>query len=51
MTLFGSAARSGPRLLDPDAVLTIPDPEEQLVDLWDPVAGAIPGGTNHAGPS
>lgn len=39
------------RLLDPDAALTVPDPEEQLVDLWDPVVGAIAGGTNHAGPS
>ncbi len=24
------------------------DPDEQLVDLWDPVTGPIPGGTNHA---
>ncbi|MQY15165.1 CRISPR-associated endonuclease Cas1 [Streptomyces sp. RB5] len=24
------------------------DSEEQLVDLWDPVLGPIPGGTNHA---
>ncbi|WNI19861.1 type I-E CRISPR-associated endonuclease Cas1e [Streptomyces sp. ITFR-21] len=37
-------------LLDPDTDLQIPDPDEQLVDLWDPVAGAIPGGTNHATP-
>ncbi|WP_055545866.1 type I-E CRISPR-associated endonuclease Cas1e [Streptomyces kanamyceticus] len=34
-------------LLDPEAQLDIPDPEEQLVDLWDPIAGAIPGGINH----
>jgi CRISPR-associated protein Cas1 len=26
----------------------MPDPEEQLVDLWDPVTGPIPGGINHA---
>ncbi|MGW2964940.1 type I-E CRISPR-associated endonuclease Cas1e [Streptomyces sp. NPDC001220] len=25
-----------------------PDFDEQLVDLWDPVTGAVPGGTNHA---
>ncbi|WP_369361126.1 type I-E CRISPR-associated endonuclease Cas1e [Streptomyces sp. cg2] len=34
-------------LLDPDTKHDVPDPEEQLVDLWDPVAGAIPGGMNH----
>ncbi|WP_433888460.1 type I-E CRISPR-associated endonuclease Cas1e [Streptomyces sp. CA-111067] len=38
-------------LLDPETSLDIPDPEEQLVDLWDPIAGTIPGGTNHAAPS
>ncbi|MEU3521368.1 type I-E CRISPR-associated endonuclease Cas1e [Streptomyces sp. NPDC006654] len=24
------------------------EPDEQLVDLWDPVTGVVPGGTNHA---
>ncbi|WP_078891871.1 type I-E CRISPR-associated endonuclease Cas1e [Streptomyces sp. NRRL S-350] len=37
------------RLLAPDQDITLPDPEEQLVDLWDPVSGPIPGGTNYAG--
>jgi CRISPR-associated protein Cas1 len=37
------------RLLDPGAKHDIPDPEEHLVDLWDPVVGTIPGGVNHAG--
>ncbi|MYS42651.1 type I-E CRISPR-associated endonuclease Cas1, partial [Streptomyces sp. SID5998] len=36
-------------LLDPDSDRAEPDPEEELVDLWDPVAGTIPGGTNHGG--
>lgn len=36
------------QLLAPETDPDIPDPEEQLVDLWDPVTGAIPGGTNHA---
>ncbi|MFJ5683443.1 type I-E CRISPR-associated endonuclease Cas1e [Streptomyces sp. NPDC093099] len=36
------------QLLAPETDPGIPDPEEQLVDLWDPVTGAIPGGTNHA---
>lgn len=35
-------------LLDPDTTIDVPDPEEHLVDLWDPVTGAIPGGLNHA---
>jgi CRISPR-associated protein Cas1 len=35
-------------LLDPNSTHDIPDPEEHLVDLWDPVAGALPGGLNHA---
>ena len=35
-------------LLDPDTAIDVPDPEEHLVDLWDPVTGAIPGGLNHA---
>jgi CRISPR-associated protein Cas1 len=35
-------------LLDPDGNREEPDPEEELVDVWDPVAGALPGGTNHA---
>ncbi|MGA5418029.1 type I-E CRISPR-associated endonuclease Cas1e [Streptomyces pseudogriseolus] len=38
-------------LLDPDSDREEPDPEEELVDLWDPVVGAIPGGTNHGGAS
>ncbi|WP_424709669.1 type I-E CRISPR-associated endonuclease Cas1e [Kitasatospora acidiphila] len=36
------------KLLDPEADLTAPDPAEQLVDLWDPIAGAIPAGVNYA---
>jgi CRISPR-associated protein Cas1 len=36
------------QLLAPETDPDIPDPEEQLIDLWDPVTGAIPGGTNHA---
>lgn len=37
------------KLLAPEVnVVEAPDPEEQLVDLWDPVSGPIPGGTNHA---
>ena len=35
------------QLLDPDTEYEAPDPEEQLVDLWDPVVGSIPGGMNH----
>ncbi|MEU6534575.1 type I-E CRISPR-associated endonuclease Cas1e [Streptomyces sp. NPDC047000] len=38
-------------LLAPDQAPTRPDDEEldeQLVDLWDPVTGPLPGGTNHA---
>ncbi|MHC5906413.1 type I-E CRISPR-associated endonuclease Cas1e [Streptomyces sp. S6] len=35
-------------LLDPDTTHEPPDPEEHLVDLWDPVTGPVPGGTNHA---
>ncbi|MFE4055241.1 type I-E CRISPR-associated endonuclease Cas1e [Streptomyces sp. NPDC059096] len=35
------------RLLDPDTEYDVPDPEEQLVDLWDPVAGAVQAGINH----
>lgn len=35
------------QLLDPDAKPEVPDPEEQLVDLWDPETGAVPGGLNH----
>ncbi|MFE3607453.1 type I-E CRISPR-associated endonuclease Cas1e [Streptomyces goshikiensis] len=34
-------------LLVPDHPVDIPDPEEQLVDLWDPITGTVPGGTNH----
>lgn len=36
-------------LLAPGLVFEVPDPEEQLVNLWDPVSGAIPGGANHGG--
>ncbi|WP_263167933.1 type I-E CRISPR-associated endonuclease Cas1e [Streptomyces sp. SCSIO ZS0520] len=35
-------------LLDPGSDRESPDPEEELVDLWDPVTGAVPGGINHA---
>ncbi|MGW0734442.1 type I-E CRISPR-associated endonuclease Cas1e [Streptomyces sp. NPDC002851] len=34
-------------LLEPGTTREVPDPEEHLVDLWDPIAGPIPGGTNH----
>ncbi len=34
-------------LLAPGHPADIPDPEEQLVDLWDPITGTVPGGTNH----
>ncbi|MFJ8627888.1 type I-E CRISPR-associated endonuclease Cas1e [Kitasatospora sp. NPDC093550] len=37
------------RLLAPDQNITPPDPDEQLVDLWDPVSGPVPGGVNYAG--
>lgn len=35
-------------LLAPDTQHPVPDLDEELVDLWDPVTGPIPGGTNHA---
>ncbi|SOD67220.1 CRISPR-associated protein, Cas1 family [Streptomyces zhaozhouensis] len=35
------------QLLDPSGEYEAEDPDEQLVDLWDPIAGVIPGGTNH----
>ncbi|MEV4949902.1 type I-E CRISPR-associated endonuclease Cas1e [Streptomyces sp. NPDC053755] len=35
-------------LLAPGHSSDLPDPEEQLVDLWDPITGTVPGGTNHA---
>ncbi|MFI9042030.1 type I-E CRISPR-associated endonuclease Cas1e [Streptomyces sp. NPDC053726] len=35
------------RLLDPENKYETPDPEEHMVDLWDPVAGAVPAGINH----
>jgi len=35
------------QLLDPNHTYECPDPEEQLVDLWDPVAGSVPAGVNH----
>ncbi|MFF8387400.1 type I-E CRISPR-associated endonuclease Cas1e [Streptomyces kanasensis] len=34
-------------LLAPGHKHEAPDPEEQLVNLWDPVSGAVPGGANH----
>lgn len=36
------------RLLAPDQDIELPDPDEQLVDLWDPVGGALPGGVNYS---
>lgn len=36
------------RLLAPGQDVTAPDPDEQLVDLWDPVVGTLPGGVNYA---
>ncbi|MEE1821650.1 type I-E CRISPR-associated endonuclease Cas1e [Streptomyces sp. BE20] len=36
------------RLLAPGENIEQPDPEEQLVDLWDPVSGTLPGGVNYA---
>ncbi|MCX4429263.1 type I-E CRISPR-associated endonuclease Cas1e [Streptomyces mirabilis] len=36
------------RLLQPDMDIDESDLEEQLVDLWDPISGALPGGTNYA---
>lgn len=35
------------QLLDPENAYEAPDPEEELVDLWDPVTGIVPGGVNH----
>ncbi|MGW7352970.1 type I-E CRISPR-associated endonuclease Cas1e [Streptomyces sp. NPDC054784] len=35
-------------LLDPHTTPETPDLEEELIDLWDPVLGPVPGGTNHA---
>ncbi|MFJ9646523.1 type I-E CRISPR-associated endonuclease Cas1e [Streptomyces sp. NPDC101206] len=35
-------------LLDPGTKHAVPDVEEELVDLWDPVTGPVRGGTNHA---
>ncbi|MEU9115187.1 transposase [Streptomyces sp. NPDC048483] len=35
-------------LIDPDESREQPDPEEELVDLWDPISGVIPGGVNYA---
>lgn len=37
------------KLLAPGQDIATPDPREQLVDLWDPVAGALPGGVNYGG--
>ncbi|MFI2077614.1 type I-E CRISPR-associated endonuclease Cas1e [Streptomyces triculaminicus] len=36
-------------LLEPDQEPDQVDLEEQLVDLWDPVSGPLPGGINYAG--
>ncbi|BAJ32235.1 type I-E CRISPR-associated endonuclease Cas1e [Kitasatospora setae] len=36
------------RLLAPGTDIATPDPDEQLVDLWDPVLGAVPGGVNYS---
>ncbi|WLQ37246.1 hypothetical protein P8A18_29105 [Streptomyces castrisilvae] len=35
------------QLLDPSRTYEGPDPEEQMVDLWDPVTGSVPAGINH----
>ncbi|MGW1373884.1 type I-E CRISPR-associated endonuclease Cas1e [Streptomyces sp. NPDC002446] len=35
-------------LFAPDETREQPDPEEELVDLWDPISGVIPGGVNYA---
>ena len=37
------------RLLAPGLKADLPEMQEQLVDLWDPVSGPIAGGTNYAG--
>ena len=36
------------RLLVPGSDVSPPDLEEQIVDLWDPVSGAVPGAINHS---
>ncbi|MFJ5228663.1 type I-E CRISPR-associated endonuclease Cas1e [Kitasatospora sp. NPDC088391] len=36
------------RLLAPGAGIVPSDPDEQLVDLWDPVVGVVPGGVNYS---
>lgn len=35
-------------LLAPDTKITLPEPDEALTHLWDPIAGPIPAGTNYA---
>ncbi|WP_049573932.1 type I-E CRISPR-associated endonuclease Cas1e [Nocardiopsis sp. SBT366] len=35
-------------LLRPQADVTTPDLEEQVVDLWDPISGSVPGAINHS---
>ncbi|MFE6977260.1 hypothetical protein [Streptomyces sp. NPDC057682] len=35
------------QFLDPSRIYEGPDPEEQMVDLWDPVTGSVPAGINH----
>jgi CRISPR-associated protein Cas1 len=34
--------------LDPDAKVRLPQAEEALTHLWDPIAGAVPSGVNYA---
>lgn len=36
-------------LLDPDGEVERPDVDEELVSLWDPLAGPMPAGVNYAG--
>ncbi|WP_150236419.1 type I-E CRISPR-associated endonuclease Cas1e [Nocardiopsis quinghaiensis] len=36
------------RLLVPGSDVSPPDLEEQIVDLWDPISGAVPGAINHS---
>ncbi|MFD6149935.1 type I-E CRISPR-associated endonuclease Cas1e [Streptomyces sp. NPDC060243] len=49
--LMPRIVRDVQNLLDPEHARPTEDDEdldEQLVDLWDPVTGPLPGGTNHA---
>lgn len=36
------------KILVPESDVTTPDLEEQVVDLWDPISGAVPGAINHS---